>query len=1166
MGPRHYRRPEIIAQIPLDRHCVIEASAGTGKTFTIEHLAIEVLLNSETRLDQMLAVTFTEKAAAELRARIRQTIEKTLRGASTADEAIGDRVPLDEEKARRLEAALFAFERAPIHTIHSFCHRMLTDLAFPSGTRFAVEVADARAMFHEAFRAELRERFASDEWMRGLLEEWLADDEDADSLESLLFSANRRRYIESGAPERNTAAMNDLLAAKVDPELLTRALLEAGLKKPALANLAEIEQALKRSGRDPWRLRRELQSENLTKVGNLPHPERLPPRIRAFARSLRLAEYAVTLEARLVDAFLPSVAERLARLKRERGLIDFDDMPGWLWSALEGPQGEELAAMLRERFHLGLIDEFQDTDDLQWRIFRRIFVEGAGSNRLVVIGDPKQAIYAFRDADVFTYLAAKRELIDSHSAGYVPLTRNFRATVDMIDAINLIFAEKPDPAFFASGEIRYDNPVTCGRPELTARQNGRALKPVTLLKLPDGAKRSAPRCRALLGRRIAAALKDLLDGAHAIEVAGPDAKTIKAGDIFVLTRTLMESREMAAFLREAGVPYAFYKQDGLFQTREAGHVLDVLRAIAEPLRRSNRLKAWSTPFFGVAMRDLPGLDDVPPSHPLMARLLDWKALAEREHFEDLFAAMMGQSGLAARELLLSDTQRELTNYEHIFEILLERAFADQANLADLIRLLAGWVEGDDLPPGENPGVQRLDSERDAIQIMTVHKSKGLEAEVVVLFGGYMRGFFREKVAVFHSDDERQVVAGAGARKAASTQIEDEERAEEERLLYVALTRAKAKLYLALFPDGSTLRPLNGYYRHLNERLKALCAEDEKHRRKLERLTEIVPVNPDAVLSADSAKVGAALISWMPPEAMLSDEGDHTLAQSRNDLVARHPALAIDSYTSLQRRAELRGDVDHSSFKYDPDSGEAGSPGLEDLAGGRAVGIFLHEVIERLDLDHIAAAKSLEAWRREPAVRAAIETAARRHQVPLHDLRLDRAAEIVFNALRSPITMGAELVPALAGCSATREMEFTFPIPARDHPLLGANHDGDWKIERGLFVGFVDFVFRFRNRTCFADWKSDLLPSYDPAVIAEHVAAHYLIQARIYTIGIVRLLRIRTRAEYEQRFGGLLYVFIRGVKPSGDGRAGVYFHRPDWDEVVAYERSLMTPAESGARRP
>src|SRR5215469_5608192 len=157
MTDRSYLRPAILDQVALVRHCVIQASAGTGKTFTIEHLVVEILLTTDVRLEQILAVTFTEKAAAELRARIRRTIERTLSSVSPVDDTEGTVIALDGAMIERLERALFSFDRAPIHTIHSFCHRMLTDLAFESGARMRLEVADARTMFHEAYRAELRD-------------------------------------------------------------------------------------------------------------------------------------------------------------------------------------------------------------------------------------------------------------------------------------------------------------------------------------------------------------------------------------------------------------------------------------------------------------------------------------------------------------------------------------------------------------------------------------------------------------------------------------------------------------------------------------------------------------------------------------------------------------------------------------------------------------------------------------------------------------------------------------------------------------------------------------------------------------------------------------------------------------------------------------------------
>jgi len=1141
---RYYRRPAIVDQIPLDRHCVIEASAGTGKTFTIEHLVIEILLNSGTRLDQILAVTFTEKTAAELRGRIRNTIEKTLRGDIEADDTAGEPVALDEDKIRRLEGALFSFDRAPIHTIHSFCHRMLTELAFQSGARLKVELADASAMFHEAFRAALRERFAAEEWMRRVLEEWLADDRDIDSLERLLLAAYQRRYVESGAAARNFRALRELLASFDQPMLMRE--LRSTRTRGAVSDLEAIGDAIKRSNRDPALLHRELDARALKRVAGLERMASLSAEARRLLSAVRLAQFAITLEARAIDTFLPHVAERLDRLKRERGAIDFGDMPGWLWSALEGPNGARLAATLRERFRFALVDEFQDTDDLQWKIFERVFVYG-GENRIFVIGDAKQAIYSFRDADVFTYLQAKKALCEQHGAAFVPLIRNFRSTSDMVEAINLIFASAPSPAFFASGQIRYDHPVLYGRSRFSALRKDVAIKSITIFSLPANTKLSARNYRQILGRRIAATLKSLLTEKDALEIGD---RRIRASEIFVLTRTRMESREIAAYLREVGVPFAFYKQDGLFQTREAGHVLDALRAVAEPHRRSHRLKAWSTPFFGVALRDLPGLDNVPPTHPLMMRLLEWKALADAERYADLFNAMLHQSGLAARELLLADSQRELTNYEHLFEILLESAMGEARDLLDLVEMLASWVDERDLPRGENPGVQRIESEREAVQIMTVHKAKGLEADVVVLFGGYARGPQRYDVTVFHDNGVRQIIAGSDARAAAKRQIDAESSAEDERLVYVALTRTRAKLYLAMFPNDSTRAPLNGYYQKLNDRLTLLATGDSDAGKAFRSLAEVVPLAGAPL----SSRTGAnnAIGSWIPPKALLSEEQECDLSKSVAAIVSRHPALSMDSYTSLQRRSVIREEAEYE-FEVGPLEGATS----DDLAGGRAVGVFLHEVIESLDLAQLATARDPQSWGTTSGVIGLIDAAARRNRVPNRASWLERGVEIVFNALRSPIALGDIVVPAIASCPGTREMEFTFPIPAHDHRLLDSKRDGNWRIDRGLLVGFVDFVFRHGGRTYFADWKSDVLRSYDATEIEAHVSARYLIQARIYTIGIIRLLRIQTRQEYEERFGGLLYVFLRGVKPDGDGRTGVYFHRPGWDEVVSYEKSLMS---------
>jgi exodeoxyribonuclease V beta subunit len=1178
-----YRRPEILDRIPLDRHAVIEASAGTGKTFTIEHLVIEILLGTDTRLDQILTVTFTEKATGELRARIRAALENAVSGRLAENETIGPKRPLHPADLDKLRGALIAFERASIHTIHSFCQRTLTELAFHSGARFGVEMVDRESAFHEAFRAELRENLAGAEPLRRLLAQWLEDEQRTiDNLEKLLYEAHWRRYLDTDGPARSADACEALVRsfdAKALKNDYTAAAITRDARAAALAAIDDLARLLGKARRSAEDLIDAVANFDAVRLIS-PHkvrpgaatkrfPDEMSAQSHAFLYALAWTSAQGSLEVRIADAFLPPIAERLERLKRERGVLDYDDMLRWLWDALSGPQGEQLSEVLRSRFRYGLIDEFQDTDDVQWKIFHRIFVESPGENFLHLIADPKQAIYAFRGADVFAYLAAREELVTGKgSAEKVPLIENFRSTKLMIDAINKILDQ--DAPFF-TGEIKYDNPVTCGRKRMRATRAGKPLAPITLLKVQSASSIDARQLRAALGRKIAATLKKIIAGdKHAIEIsdASDKRRTVGARDIMILTRSGADGEEIAGHLRDAGVPFAFYKQEGLFQTPQAGDILDLLRAIAEPHRRSRRLKAWATPFFDVPLRELGRLDELHGAHPLVARLLDWHALAKEERFAELFDALVQQSGLAPRALLLDSGRRELTNYEHIFEVLLGEALGGHLSLAEIIERLASWIAERAQPAGENPNTQRLESERCAVQILTVHKSKGLEADVVVLFGGFFKGWKRQNIEVFHDGHRgRHLALGADAQKVEKDSIDREIDEDDQRLLYVAITRARAKLYLPFLPEKSIGDKFNGFYRWLNDRLKQLAGADGGA--DLPRdLFEIEPVN--AAADSDEAAGAAAselLSDWTPPAALLDDGHDSEPEETFRALAARHAALEVRSYTSLQQSARTAADdVEPPAFKTDLDApGTADEPA--DLAGGPAVGIFLHEVIERLDLGALAQARDLESWRDAPSVRELFESAMRRHQVENDRAWWLRGSEIVFNALRSPIAVGGETIESLAACPSTREMDFTFPIPARGHRLLESLRGGDgWRLERGVLVGVVDFVFRHGGRTFFADWKSDRLQSYEPADVERHVGEHYALQALIYTVGVVRLLGIASEREYDDRFGGLLYIFIRGVTPDNAGRRGVYFHRPRFEEVAAYERQLMNPltAASAAR--
>jgi exodeoxyribonuclease V beta subunit len=499
--------------------------------------------------------------------------------------------------------------------------------------------------------------------------------------------------------------------------------------------------------------------------------------------------------------------------------------------------------------------------------------------------------------------------------------------------------------------------------------------------------------------------------------------------------------------------------------------------------------------------------------------------------------------------LLANSERELTNYLHIFEIMLEEVVKHRLSLGEIVALLDSYIADTALPTGTDPNIQRIESERSAVQIMTVHMSKGLEADVVFLFGGTGKFWDRNPVAVYHEGYERRLAVGKTAKDLAKNSLETEEDEENQRLIYVSLTRARAKLYLPFFPDGSTVRGLSGFYERLNARLSELLSKRDPERI---RFFEVEKVSERASGSA-GAKVDltAQLSTWSPPDALLSDDHDGKPTSFFDGLRGGHAPFVTCSYTSLQQYQAAPTEIEPEDFKYDVET----EADVADLPGGRSVGVFLHEVIEKLELATLAAAPDLDSWKALPEVGQLFAELMRRHGV--WDQRWkDRGAEAVFNILRSRITLGAGVsIGPLCGLPSVREMEFVYPIPESNHPLLEFGSDDKWKVERGYLKGFVDFVFNHSGLTYFADWKSDLLPSYERPIIEAHVKQHYDLQARIYAVGVIRLLRIRNEEEYERRFGGLLYVFLRGMKAEG-GEGGVYFHRPPWAEIARQEAALI----------
>ncbi len=1161
-----YQKPAVLAEIPLRGHAVIEASAGTGKTYTLEHLVGELLLGAGVDIGSLLVVTFTEKATAELKARVRKLLEKLLR--LEPDQGAPAEVPdeacwlLDDAARAKLEKALLDFDTATISTIHGFCQRVLGEQAFATGRLFGESLVDGAAAFAAAFRDVLRSQLAKEPATKALLAAWLAE-KSVEDLEKLLHDCARERG--RLLPRYEPALLDEALAGF---PLGARDALEAacanGRDRRTLGGrwekVADAVNAALAAGDPGARLLAAQglfqKSSGKTVLANLRESTAKvggPAAARVLTALDRLEEAVVPLAAAAVSVFLPPVVERVARRKREAGLVDFDDMLGLLRDALRGPGGEELTRLLRGRYRYALVDEFQDTDELQWEIFRRVFFEGPETS-LLVIGDPKQAIYGFRGADVQAYLEARKTMLAA-GAALVRIGQNYRSTAAVIQAYNRILDQAAEAPFF-TGAIRYDHPVSCGNQQRRlVEADGTAAPPVCLFELrPARAGASRGALLPPLAARIARELRVILDPAAGLRFDdGEGPRPLRARDVFVLTRSVDEGREVGALLREAGIPHAFFKQDGLFQTEEAGHLLDVLAALAAPDDRSARARAWLTPLFGLSLEDLPATRDLGADDPLVATLDTWRALAEERKFEPLFAAILDRSGLL-RRTLLAGNERALTNYGHLVELLLEEVARRRPTIAELVATFRSWTEDRALPPGESGNVQRLEGERDAVQIMTLHKSKGLEAPVVFLAGGF-KAPRASSPHVFHDEAGRAAWIGSPPEEVAAIAARESEE-EDQRLLYVGLTRAKARLYLPYVPhltedggEGAGTK-VDGCYRAVNDRLEALVqADDLAGATGLLFRREIVR---DEVPPGDDEEIRArALAGFSPRPELLEEPRDDAYARLKKE----RAGLLITSYSRLAGRSHLpvRGD---ETAELDRDEEAVVVAPADDLPGGTGTGNFLHELLEAVPLDTVREEPAPEAWAAIPAIDRLLRRIARRHGIA--ERLLPRAAAIVHEALAS--SLGPDLPPVIGARRVRRELEFLYPIPEEGHPLLSRPEVafGPVEVHRGFVKGFIDLVFEHEGRVYFADWKSDLLAAYHADALAARVRERYEVQARLYSLAIVKHLGIRTADQFEARFGGLLYLFLRGLG-GGEGR---YFFRPSFATVAGWEAELVGRRDLG----
>lgn len=1194
----------------VDGRALIESSAGTGKTYTIASLYLRLLVEKGLKVGEILVVTFTKAATEELKGRIRQKIRdavKVLDGEAPPanDDFIREYCAEiakqgDEERKRAagwLASALTTFDEASIFTIHGFCGRVLKDNAFESSSLFDTELeTDDADLLHEIaadfYRAKIHGPLSSHPTK--LLE---------DPLKFFERHGLTPRELEKFIRDNVAKPFLSVIPGK---EVVDRSCNSIEEKEAEYFAAWEKAFSLWRSGRDEVlrqmtdgrmngvsfstdivnRMFKEMDGYavlgptlvSFREDSRRFHPDNLKVKngfekpshafFAAFADLVREAESLETVygwSAILLRHEALEFAEReMAVRKRQRNIRFYDDLLQDLRCAVNGPAGQALRDQVQKRYKVALIDEFQDTDLMQYEVFDSFFPE---KSTLFLIGDPKQAIYSFRGADIFAYIKASRDVARQYSLG-----ENFRSTSDLVKAVNALFMRKTAP--FEFEEIVY--------PEVKASSKGKS-KSTTTAGKPDfsplkfwviereagataGSEITKDRANAVIPPAVASEIVRLLEGGRK-NTESVDGDSLKPSHIAVLVRTNRQAGDIHEALKRRGVPAVIYGTGSVFTTLEAEELHRVLSAVVSPGDDRKVRAALATVYFGVDGNELERLKtDVAGWAAWTNRFAEWRKAWSRDGFVAMTRSMMNVASVRRNLLSVTDGERRLTNLLHLFELLQDVAHRERIGAEGLVQWLArrrGSAQIDEsegrVPSEENQ--VRLETDEDAVKVITIHKSKGLEYPIV--FCPYLWDVHvpvRPKMDPSPSEedepaplengvlchdptdpDRTRMVRDFGSDRV-SEHIAAEAReglSENARMLYVALTRARYRCIVVWGALKNSRRSALGKLLHIKG--DGMTAIDDEIWKDLEMLAESSGQTVEAmeIPKPSNARYAPSEVEAAVPECRsFSGKIDRT--------------WGVSSFTGLTRGAKAVIETPDHDGLADPSSVDGSTRRREETAAktsftfprGAKAGTFFHKVMETVDFAgsdacvDVVVSANLRAYGFDEGWR-------------------NTACAMVRNVLSTPIDPDdpSSVLSSVAAADRRHEVDFALPLGRLTKDGLKAVFPkrGLERLEfhavQGLMKGSIDLVFRRGGKYHLLDWKTNHLggavDDYGPEAMAEEMeSALYFLQYHIYSVALDRYLALRIPDyDYETHFGGVYYLFVRGMDPAGGAARGVFRDRP-----------------------
>lgn len=1203
---------------PLHHSRLIEASAGTGKTYTIAALYVRLVLNHGAEQQrfgralqpsELLVVTFTEAATEELRDRIRARLSEAarfFRGQLTGADELLQQLAADYSDqqqwpmlAQRLEDAAQAMDEAAVHTIHGWCNRMLREHAFASGSLFTQQLnTDTKQLWLSVAR---------DYWRNHV---------------QLLSAAESRNYQRLGdvlqSPQQlynkvrllsTVAAANSGQQSLLTPQQLLARYQQAEQQlrhdhhgKPWLVWLDQAWQQLEQYWASKSIYGNKFQRgwgagwfatlrEWATEL-NQDHAALVPVLSdKAWARLTADGLFEVLKQPRsddpllhlplwqaLVDLHhaydqLPDYAtgvlehaalwlrQRFAELQAQRAEIGFDDMLTRLKQALQGRHGGRLAELIRQQFPIAMIDEFQDTDPTQYAIFDAIYrlADPYPQTGIFLIGDPKQAIYSFRDADIYTYLQARRDTSPRHYT----LAVNYRSTEAMVAASNSLFLPAND---YAAGAFLFKQQDHDPVPFIEVAANGlkrqwqidgHSAPALQWFADLDTEKATKDNLLDRLAEHCAEHMVALLNGTETGFMANNgQLKRVQPADMAVLVNSGSEARVIRAALRKRQIPSVYLSdRDSVFAGPLARDLLIILRACASPRDPQLLRAALATDLLHLSLAELEQLKQDERSWDQRAdQFASYHQIWQRQGVLAMLQRLYHDFALPAR--LLDDLdhgERQLTDALHLAE-LLQQQMRQVEGMTGLLRYLDEHIEAcksDGNSTDSEEQQVRLESDSKLVQVITIHKSKGLQFPLVFLpFISYCRSReYRLRLPARYHDEQGQLrLVYSKDDNVAYDQADRERLAEDLRKLYVAVTRAQYATFIGLarFKDwsASALSYLaSGQINAKGSDIQQLLNNSAAPVHVVEKTT---------ALHRYEAHVGA------------KGSVEHCCEMPKQH---RFEPWSVSSYSALTYSDTLSSvdDADSANLLEEQHSAammvasdEAGTvryPAVDTIhsfAKGAEPGTLLHNLLEAAALAGFARVAGDANVRQQLLTKLCGLPQWQPHMPALSHW----FADFLTVPFELPAQHGRLSLAQLTNYQAEPEFWFAthhVDTQALDRLVASHVHPGisrpalQAKQLNGMLKGFIDLLFEYQGRYYVLDYKSNYLgpdsSSYDYSTMRDKIlASRYDLQYVIYLVAVHKLLQARLGDDYDYdtHVGGAVYVFMRGYQHES---AGVYTERP-----------------------